>query len=143
MLILSDETDFSRIESHIDKVFSSIVEDSSDSPNENILLRHKKKHLSKRNCYTNNYYSNYHSIRYVRDELVMRLQRGPTPEQLAVIEKNFSDIKIRGAFRVSGALSAEADEPSLLPLPRLVFVFNRRDHGRLRMLIDYLNDLPG
>ena len=88
------------------------------------------------------YYSNYHSIRYVRDELVMRLQRGPTPEQLAVIEKNFSDIKIRGAFRVSGALSAEADEPSLLPLPRLVFVFNRRDHGRLRMLIDYLNDLP-
>ena len=34
-----------------------------------------------------------------------------------------------------------ADEPDLLELPRLVFPFNRRDHGRLRVLINYLNDL--
>ena len=28
------------------------------------------------------------------------------------------------------------------PLHRLVFNFNKRDHGRLRILIDYLNELP-
>ena len=40
------------------------------------------------------------------------------------------------------ALPVERDEPALAHLPRLVFTFNRRDHGKLRMLIDYLNDLP-
>jgi hypothetical protein len=88
------------------------------------------------------FYSNYHSIRYVRDELVMRLRRAPTAAQLAEIEANFSDIKVKGQFRVSSALPMESDEPSLEELPRLIFTFNRRDHGRFRILIDHLNDLP-
>jgi uncharacterized protein (TIGR00730 family) len=88
------------------------------------------------------FYSNYHSLRYVREEVVIRLQRRPTDEALAFIEREFSDIKTRGTFRLSGPLPPEADEPSLAGLTRLVFVFNRRDHGRLRMLIDFLNDLP-
>jgi hypothetical protein len=88
------------------------------------------------------FYSNYHSLRFVRDDLVMRLHRKPTVAQLAEIEANFSDIKVKGTFRITSALAAEADEPSLALLPRLVFHFNRRDHGKLRMLIDYLNDLP-
>jgi len=88
------------------------------------------------------FYSNYHSLRYVRDDLVMRLQRAPSEAQLAEIEEKFSDIKMKGRYRVTAAMTAEADEPSLADLPRLVFTFNRREHGRLRMLIDYLNDLP-
>jgi len=89
------------------------------------------------------FYDNYHSLRYVRDELVLRLKRRPTDQQLAGITEQFSDLKVRGSFRVSAALPVEKDEPTLAELPRLVFHFNRRDHGKLRMLIDYLNDLPG
>jgi hypothetical protein len=33
------------------------------------------------------------------------------------------------------------DEPSLRDLPRLVFNFNRRSAGRLRQLINHLNEL--
>ena len=88
------------------------------------------------------FYSNYHSLRYVRDDLVMRLKRRPTEAQLAELESLFSDIKTKGTFRATEALAAEADEPSLAELPRLVFSFNRRDHGRLRIMIDHLNDLP-
>ena len=86
------------------------------------------------------FYGNYHSIRYVRDDIVIRLHRRPTAAQLAHVEATFADIKPRGAFRVTGPLPVERDEPALADLPRLVFTFNRRDHGRLRMLIDYLND---
>ena len=43
---------------------------------------------------------------------------------------------------MSGPLPVERDEPALADLHRLVFAFNRRDHGRLRMLINHLNDLP-
>lgn len=88
------------------------------------------------------FYSNYHSLRYVRDELVLRLQRAPNAEQLAEIQKRFGDILTRGTFRTGSSLPIERDEPTLADLPRLIFTFNRRDHGKLRMLIDYLNDLP-
>jgi len=88
------------------------------------------------------FYSNYHSLRYVRDELVFRLQRRPTDAQLARINRSFADLLSRGTFRTDRTLPAERDEPALAALPRLVFSFNRRDHGRLRLLIDHLNDLP-
>jgi hypothetical protein len=71
----------------------------------------------------------------------MRLHQRPTDEQLAQISTDFADIKVKGEFRLSGPLPVERDEPSLDSLHRLVFVFNRRDHGRLRMLINRLNDL--
>jgi len=88
------------------------------------------------------FYSNFHSVRYTRDDLVMRLHRKPTPQQLEEISRKFSDIKKGGEFRVTEALPVERDEPALDDLHRLVFAFNRRDHGRLRMLINHLNDLP-
>ena len=68
--------------------------------------------------------------------------RAPDAEQLAEIQKRFGDILVRGTFRTGSSLPVERDEPTLADLPRLIFTFNRRDHGKLRMLIDYLNDLP-
>jgi hypothetical protein len=88
------------------------------------------------------FYSNFHSVRYTRDELVIRLRRAPTPKQIAEIAEQYADIAVHGGFRVSEALPVEADETALHHLPRLVFAFNRRNHGRLRMLIDHLNTLP-
>jgi len=88
------------------------------------------------------FYSNYHSVRYVKDDLIMRLHRQPTEAQLDEINHTFKDLCMKGTFKVSGALHAERDEPSLAHLHRLVFHFNKRDHGRLRILIDHLNDLP-
>jgi uncharacterized protein (TIGR00730 family) len=87
------------------------------------------------------FYRNYHSVRFTRDEMIMRLQKAPTPEQLDHINTRFADLLVSGTFRVTDALPIERDEPSLSALPRLVFNFNRRDHGRLRTLIDYLNSI--
>ena len=41
----------------------------------------------------------------------------------------------------TGALPHEASEPELAELPRLVMHFNRRSQGRLRQLINRINDL--
>jgi uncharacterized protein (TIGR00730 family) len=87
------------------------------------------------------FYSNYHSIRYTRDLVVMRLHRAPNPAQLEQITREFSDLSDAAPFRISGPLGVERDEPTLANMPRLVFPFNRRDHGRLRILIDFLNNL--
>jgi uncharacterized protein (TIGR00730 family) len=88
------------------------------------------------------FYSNYHSIRHTRDAMAMRLHRAPDASQLARISREFADLASSG-YKVSGPLPVERDEPALAHLPRLIFDFNRRDHGRLRMLIDHLNNLPG
>jgi uncharacterized protein (TIGR00730 family) len=87
------------------------------------------------------FYHNYQSVRTVKDELVIRLNRLPDQKQLARIQEEFGDIALDGRFRMGGALEIEADEPLLDHLGRLIFRFNRRDHGRLRILIDHLNTL--
>jgi uncharacterized protein (TIGR00730 family) len=87
------------------------------------------------------FYSNYHSLRYFRNEVILRLHHPVEKAELAEISREFADLAESGTFRASEALSVERDEPALLELPRLVFRFNRRDHARLRVLIDFLNDL--
>jgi hypothetical protein len=87
------------------------------------------------------FYSNYHSLRHTRNEVVLRLHHPVTKPQIADIQSKFSDLSDNGPFRATTALPVERDEPALADLPRLAFPFNRKDHGRLRILIDYLNDL--
>ena len=87
------------------------------------------------------FYNNYHSIRFARHDLIIRLHRGPTAAQLAELSAEFGDLSDKHPFRVSKPLAVERDETALAHLPRLVFPFNRKDHGRLRMLIDRLNEM--
>ncbi len=85
------------------------------------------------------FYRCYHSMRYVRDKLVFRLQHTLAETTLQEINQQYADILASGRFEQSKALSAERDEPDLESLPRLVFQFDRRSLGRLRQLIDHLN----
>lgn len=81
----------------------------------------------------------YHSMRYVKKELVFRLQHPLEAKLLTAINSNFRDILTGGKFHQRGPLAAEKDEPELATLPRLAFQFNRRSLGRLRQLIDSIN----
>ncbi len=85
------------------------------------------------------FYRVFHSMRSVGEELVIRLARPISEAALAGIGREFADILSSGAFRLGGKLPEETDEPALDALPRLIFRFNRREFGRLRMLIDALN----
>ncbi|MEN6406897.1 MAG: TIGR00730 family Rossman fold protein, partial [Thermoguttaceae bacterium] len=85
------------------------------------------------------FYRIYHSMRYVRNQLVFRLHQAPDARQLETINDRFSDLVTEGRFTVSGPLSEEAEETELAEMPRLVFHFNRHDFGRLRQLIDFVN----
>jgi hypothetical protein len=55
------------------------------------------------------------------------------------VNREFRDILHDGQFKQRGALKAERDEPALADLPRLVFRFNHRSLGRLRQLVDRIN----
>src|SRR5690606_31083979 len=86
-----------------------------------------------------NFYRVYHSMRYVRDGLVLRLQQPPSDELLEQIHDRFGSMATDGRFVVSPPLPEEVNEPELTDLARLFFRFDRRSLGQLRMLINCLN----
>ncbi len=86
------------------------------------------------------FYAVYHSMRYVGEQVVLRLQRPLTEETLAALNRDFHDTLQSGAFRQGSALPEEADEPKLAKLPRLIFQFNRQNYGRLISLIHRINE---
>jgi uncharacterized protein (TIGR00730 family) len=85
------------------------------------------------------FYRVYHSMRYVRTNLVFRLQRPLSKSVLDEINDRFRDILSEGCFTPSDPLPEERTEAHLAALARLVFHFDRRSFGRLRQLIDHIN----
>jgi uncharacterized protein (TIGR00730 family) len=85
------------------------------------------------------FYRVYHSMRYVKGELVLRLQRPLAASCLARIQTEFADLVEKGTIQPSDALPQESNEPHLVDLPRLRLRFDRRSLGRLRQMIDVIN----
>jgi uncharacterized protein (TIGR00730 family) len=85
------------------------------------------------------FYQNFHSYRWVGQDLVIRLQRQLTPEAVQGLNKAFSDLLEGTPLRTSRALKQEKNEPELSHMPRLVAGSHRRNFGRLRQLLDAIN----
>ena len=87
------------------------------------------------------FYRRYHSLRYVRGQLVIRLASPLDDGAVAALEERFRDLLLPGGrIAPSGALDEEREDADEVALPRLAIDFNRRDFGRLRSLIDAIND---
>jgi hypothetical protein len=72
---------------------------------------------------------------------VLRLTSGLEPHQVRKLKDRFQDILLPGGdIRPSEPFAAEADEPGIERLARLVVDFDRKDFGKLRGLIDAVND---
>ena len=87
------------------------------------------------------FYHNFHSSRFVREWFVIRLQRSPDEAALQRLNESFADImEPEGALRVVSAYPEETEESATFHLPRVAMRFDRRQYGRLRQLIDCLNE---
>ena len=84
------------------------------------------------------FYSNYHSSRYVRDKLVLRVQRPPEPELMQRLNDEFASIVEGGTIEAGTPLEEEGDDAP--GLARIMLRFNRRDNGKLRRMIDVINE---
>jgi uncharacterized protein (TIGR00730 family) len=85
------------------------------------------------------FYRVYHSMRYVKGHLVLRLRQPLSDRLMGEVRWSFADILTGGTFEQTDALPEEANEPNLASLPRLKFRFDRHAIGRLRQLIDVIN----
>jgi uncharacterized protein (TIGR00730 family) len=87
------------------------------------------------------FYRNFHSMRFVGDRLVIRLQAGPTGDELRQLSADFTDIIVQGAIETARPFPPEVAGDDHLDKARIVFRFDRHGFGRLRSLIDALNRL--
>jgi uncharacterized protein (TIGR00730 family) len=85
------------------------------------------------------FYRVYHSQRYVADRLVLRLTAPPSTSLLERLNDEFSDILASGTIEAISATPAEIETNDHIDLPRLVLHFDRRNHGRLRQMVDMIN----
>jgi uncharacterized protein (TIGR00730 family) len=86
------------------------------------------------------FYRNYHSLRFVEGNLVLRMQMLPSPERLVALNREFADIVVSGQIEPAMASKAEIGDDDLPEMPRLRMRFDRRSYSRLRVLIDRLNE---
>jgi uncharacterized protein (TIGR00730 family) len=86
-----------------------------------------------------NFHRVFHSMRFVKGDLLLRIQRSLTPRELESLRAEFANMIVKGTIEQTAADPAEANEAHLAQLPRLRFRFDRRSIGRLRQMIDRLN----
>jgi uncharacterized protein (TIGR00730 family) len=87
------------------------------------------------------FYRVYHSQRVVQGRLVFRLMRMPDSETLKSLSEEFSDI-LQGPIESVPPSPAEIEDQDFPELPRISLPFDRVHAGRLRQLVDRLNELP-
>lgn len=86
------------------------------------------------------FYDTYHSTRNVGSRLIVRLQRRPDDEEIAALDREFSDIVARGHIERVEATESERRDDDVVHLDRIAFAFDQAGYSRLRMLIDRLNE---
>jgi len=85
-----------------------------------------------------NFYRVYHSSRYVRDDLIIRVRKPLSESALATLNEEFAVLIAKGEITQRGPYSTETDH---LALPRIAFTHTRHKFGLVRRLIDRINEL--
>jgi uncharacterized protein (TIGR00730 family) len=85
------------------------------------------------------FYSNFHSSRWLNERFVIRLNYALNEQAMQQLNNEFRDLCTQGDFQQQAYCESEQDEPELCNMTRLAFAFNGRNHGRLRELLDLVN----
>jgi uncharacterized protein (TIGR00730 family) len=85
------------------------------------------------------FYANYHSIRFVGDDLIVRLRQAPDDRQLSDLNARFGHLVSEGEIRRTEPYGVERRQDDHLDLERIVMRFDQRGYAGLRGLINEVN----
>lgn len=88
------------------------------------------------------FYCNYHSTRWYRGRFVIRIRHELTDEAMATLNQKFASLcskNCKEGIRQVPYCEKTHREPEFCKLFRLEFSFNARDFGRLRQMVDFIN----
>ncbi|MFZ4856526.1 MAG: TIGR00730 family Rossman fold protein [Desulfuromonadaceae bacterium] len=88
----------------------------------------------------NTFYRTYHSLRFIENRLVIRLQKALSIDQIATLTEEFPGlIKNGDQIRCCDTFPEESDEPDLAHLPRISLLFDHHHYGMLIAFINRIN----
>jgi hypothetical protein len=90
----------------------------------------------------NAFYRNFHSYRWVREKMVIRIHRPLTEESVQALNSRFDGMLAADRIEQTGALEEEIDDAHLHHMPRIVLTPHKRDFGKIRLLLNAINELP-
>ena len=85
------------------------------------------------------FYQNYHSSRWLKQDFIIRIKYLLTETALATLNQQFAELCLEGSVEQFANCHEIDYEPELCNLARLSFKFNNRDFGKLRLLVDFIN----
>lgn len=85
------------------------------------------------------FYRSFHSTRWFKNRFVIRMNYPLNEQAIKTLHKEFIDLCVSGGYAQVPYCPEEHNEPEFCNQHRLEFVFNGRDHGRLRELVDFIN----
>lgn len=85
------------------------------------------------------FYGNYHSSRFVGEDLLVRLQREPSDSELKRWSRDFADMLTGGEIRRTGLPAEDLEDALLASLYGVRLSFDRHSTARLREFIDTVN----
>ena len=85
------------------------------------------------------FYSNYHSIRFVGDLLVIRMQHAPDDEQMTELNERYAHLLASGTMQRVEPTRAEQRDDDHVDLARIAFDFTKHGYGDIIAMIGDLN----
>ena len=114
----------------------SLLDSGLISP-EDLNLYHITRDMEEAAAYVDNFYKNYHSSRYHRDDLIIRLKNPLQEGDIARLNEEFGKLIKKGEIVQRGPYEVENE---FMDLPRLAFTHTKHDFGLVRRLIDRINE---
>jgi hypothetical protein len=74
--------------------------------------------------------------------MVIRIHKPLTPESIETLNQRFDSVLAAERIEQTGALEEESEDHHLHQMPRIVLVPHKRDFGKIRLLLNAINELP-
>ena len=85
------------------------------------------------------FYANYRSLRFVGDQMVLRIEQGPTDAQLADLNERFGHLCATGSIERVGPSRVERRDDDHLDLDRVALDFTKHGYGDVIAMIAEIN----
>jgi uncharacterized protein (TIGR00730 family) len=138
-IVLLEAPGFDYWQGWLDFVRGTLIERGMIAPDDLALFTHTHD-LDVAAREITHFYANYHSQRFVGDRLVLRLRTPPDDALVQRLNDEYSDVLASGRIESVEPSDAEIADNDHVDLPRLRLHFDRRSLGRLRLLLDTVND---
>lgn len=137
-IILLDHEDDNYWDRWMDFISSTLVEQGFASKDD-LSLMYRAHSAQEAIDQILNYYKVFHSLRYIGDLTILRLNKALPPTLVKDLNAEFQDIIVKGSLQTTPPHKQELQNKEYLELPRLSLHFDKSGFGRLNQLIAAIN----